>query len=309
MTPLPWQVPPPLRAGDPIVVVAPSGPADAAAVEAGLAWLRARYQVRFRHDLQARQGFLAGSDERRLAEFTEALNEVDARAIVAIRGGYGAMRILSGLPFEAVVGNPRWLVGFSDLTALHAAWARARVASLHGDMVATLGRVGSENGAPARARWQAALEGAQIVVSGVGTTKGLGKGRLLGGNLAVLSALVGTPYAVDLRGAILLLEDVGERPYRVDRMLTQLELAGAFDHLAGVALGTFDRCESGPDGTAVGAILGERFGGRGFPVVTGLPIGHGGENWPVRLGVDTVLDGGHGTLVQDAVSDPSGESP
>jgi muramoyltetrapeptide carboxypeptidase len=187
------------------------------------------------------------------------------------------------------------LVGFSDITALHAALQAAGRVSVHGPVVTQLATQPSsivervfailEDGAAA----PAPIDGTPVV-------GGIAEGPLLGGNLSVLTRLLGTPWLPDLTGAILLLEDVGERPYRIDRMWTHLRLAGVFERVVGLALGDFTDCED-PDGDfTLREILWSLAGETGLPCVGGLPIGHGAVNVPVALGTRVRLDGGAGTL-------------
>lgn len=263
-----------------------------------MARLGARYKLRFDEGIFAKKGFLAGDDERRRAELLRALHDPEVEAIVAARGGYGATRLLEGLEPKQVAAARKLLVGFSDITALHALWARAGLRSIHGPMVARLGA--KDEGY--LLRWIDAVEGAvheplrglRPIAEGRG---GAVRGPLLGGNLAVLSALVGTPFAPPLDGAILFLEDVGERPYRVDRMLTTLKQAGWLERLAGVALGAFTDSGPGPDAVAIDEVLADRLEGLGIPVVSGLPAGHVEDNLELPLGAMVRLDAAAGTLI------------
>jgi len=288
-----------LRPGDRVVVVAPSSPFDPAELAAGVEALRARYDVRHAPDIVERHGYFAGDDARRLRELRGAIEDDTVAAIVAARGGYGATRLLPELPAALIAKHPKLLLGFSDLTALHALWARAALGSIHGPMVATLGRVGG-----------LALERVLAAVEGAGGTRfsglralagGRAAGRLVGGNLAVLAALAGTPYAPPLEDSVLFLEDIGERPYRVDRMLTTLHQAGWLAQVRAIALGAFTDAAPGPDGVTIEQVLHERLAGLGVPVVAGLPCGHVDDNHPLVLGARVVIDAEHGTLVPEAL--------
>jgi len=269
--------------------VAPSSPFQAEELKRGLALLSERYQMSHAPSLFERHGFLAGTDGRRLAELQAAIDDPNVDAIMAARGGYGATRLLDALELAPLQQHPKLLVGFSDITALHAVWARAGVGSIHGPMVAAVGR-GTEQ---QLLRLIDAIEGRFVrELPGLRTlVRGHARGPLLGGNLAVLSALVGTPFMPDLRGAVLLLEDIGERPYRIDRMLTSLRQSGAFDGVAGILLGAFTNAEPGSDGVTVDDVLLDRLGSLGVPVLAGAPIGHVDENEPVPLGTIASLDG------------------
>lgn len=275
--------------------MAPSGPFDEVAFDAGVAFLRTRYEVRVDDEVRAKKGYLAGDDARRLAELHRALDEEGTRAIVCARGGFGATRLLDALDVEQVRRAKKLLVGFSDVTALHALWARAELGSMHGPMVAWLGRA-NEDG---RADWVAALEGRTLHARGLrAVVRGRAEGVLLGGNLAVLAALVGTPYSPPLEGAVLFLEDVGEAPYRIDRTITQLRQAQWFRGVRAIVLGDFVRCAPGDHGVSVEEVLEERLGDLGVPVVAGLCAGHGATNHALPFGARVVVDADAGTLVE-----------
>ncbi len=322
--PSPYLIPAPLAPGDRIALIAPSGPFDHAEFRAGAELLATRYAPSWQPDVFASERYLAGSDERRARELRAAIEDPAVRAIVAVRGGYGATRLLDVIDPQTVRASPKLLVGLSDMTALHALWARAGVGSIHGAMVAALGRSLDEHSAeqrPAEQRpadqcvadqcvadqfheWCDGMEGRfRDPLRGRETiSPGVAEGRLVGGNLAVLCALLGTPYAPPRQGCILFLEDVGEAPYRVDRMLTSLRQAGWFEQVAGVALGAFTRCDGsgGPPGAcglgACDTVLRERLEGLGVPVLAGIPAGHLKTNPMLPLGRLATLDADAQTL-------------
>jgi muramoyltetrapeptide carboxypeptidase len=292
--------PPRLRAGDVIRVVAPSGPVPRDAFESGLAVLRARYDVRFDEALFTRDGFLAGSDERRLDELRAALADPAARAVMMARGGYGLMRLLPFLDPAVLRAAPRPLVGFSDGTALLAFAARAGVAAIHGPVVTQLG------GLPATDQ-QALIQLLEAPAPGVLLTDldelipGRVRGPLLGGNLEIFSRLLGTPFLPDLLGAILFIEDSGERPYRLDRLITHLDLAGVFGAVSAVVVGDFSGCQE-PELLREGIpradeVLQERLSRLPIPVVLGAAVGHGARNLSLPYGCLAELDTRSGTLV------------
>jgi muramoyltetrapeptide carboxypeptidase len=284
-----FQPPPALRPGDRVAVIAPASGFERGAFETGLSLLSARYRIEHGNDLFERARYLAGSDARRLAELTGALADPDIKAVFCARGGYGATRLLTRLDASGPAGAPKPFVGFSDVTALHL-WLQAHGrASIHGPVVTQLGRLPPataerlfsllEASAPARA-----LEGTDSYVGGTA------EGPLLGGNLSVLTRLLGTPFMPPLDGAILLLEDQGERPYRLDRMWTHLHQAGVFARVRGIALGTFTACEE-PEAPYTSAdVLRELAAESGVPCAAGFPIGHGDANEPVPLGVRVRLE-------------------
>lgn len=288
-----------LRPASHIRVIAPASPFPAEDFARGVARLEERYQVSYSPSIRAREGFLAGDDARRLAELRTALQDPDVDAIVAARGGYGVTRLLPYLSIDDIREARKLLVGFSDLSALHASFQRAGLRSLHGSMVAGLGRASETE----LARWIAAVEGEPPApFEGLETIAGgVAEGPLVGGNLAVLCALIGTPHAPPLDGAVLLLEDVGERPYRIDRMLTTLRQAGWLHRVAAIALGEFTACEAGPDGREITDVLHERLGDLGIPVVGGLPSGHGDENVELPLGAPARVSAGHLSFLEGCV--------
>ena len=285
---------PRLRQGSHVRVIAPASPFPPGDFERGVARLAERYRVTYRDDILARRGYLAGDDPRRLAELEEALADPDVDAIVAARGGFGVTRLLPFVLPENVRAANKLLVGFSDLTGLHALFARAGLRSIHGPMVCALGRAE----APEVERWIATVEGAPHPPLGglACVASGAAEGPLLGGNLALLAALAGTPHAPPIDGAILFLEDVGEAPYRVDRMLTTLREAGWLARVAAIALGGFTSCNPRDDGVTVEEVLADRLGDLGVPVVSGVPAGHGRENLALPLGAPVRLDATEGTL-------------
>ncbi len=299
----PFTRPRALRPGDVVEVVAPAGPVPADRFAAGCAKLANRYQLRIPSCLTSPNGehgagFLAGSDDHRAAELHAALSADDSRTIWAARGGYGALRIaprLASIDRSALVGTPRLIIGFSDVTIVHAWAASQRVATVHGPVLTQLGELPDEDVAACLAVLESPAPPPPL--TGLTTLAGgRAHGLLLGGNLATLASLVGTPFFPRLDGAVVLLEDVGERPYRVDRFLTQLLWAGAFDGVAGFVLGDFVRCEDPQGQVDVRSVLEERLARLGVPVLAGAPIGHGARNRAVPLGGRVELDGALGVV-------------
>ncbi|HTJ36156.1 MAG TPA: LD-carboxypeptidase [Dactylosporangium sp.] len=280
-----------LEPGDIVRLVSPSGPAAPERVDRGVelleGWgLRAEPAP---HVLD-RRGYLGGTDDARLDDLNAALADPRVRAVICTRGGYGVQRIVDGVRF----GEPKPIVGFSDITALQlAAWRHGRWPSVHGPGGAWLDA--RTPAASAESLRRALMTGGPLTVHGTPTPGGgRAEGVLLGGNLAMLVSTIGTADLPDLDGAVLLLEDVGEAPYRIDRMLTQLLRSGALAGVRGIALGQFTECAG--TGSAED-VLAERLGGLGVPVLAGLPIGHGEGQETVVVGAPAVLDAGAGTLV------------
>jgi muramoyltetrapeptide carboxypeptidase len=275
-------------------LVAPSSPFDAADFERGVAHLRERYDVQFDRGILERSGYLAGDDARRLTELQRAIDDPTLDAVIAARGGYGATRLLARLDASALATRAKLLVGYSDITALHALWARHGLVSIHGNMVAALGR--AEDALVQR--YLRALEGDfPAVHTGLTTiARGSAEGVLWGGNLTVLTALLGTPHALSGRGAVLFFEDIGERPYRIDRMLTTWRDADAFEGVAAIVLGAFVQGDPGPDGVTAADVLAERLGDLGMPVVSGLPAGHLEDNAELPFGRRVRVNADRGEL-------------
>lgn len=287
-------IPPPLRPGATVRVIAPASPFDRTLALRGIAFLGERYRVQFDWGIFERDGFLAGSDERRRAELQRALAAPEVSAVIAARGGYGITRIAGGVDFSGLRRSPKWLVGFSDVTALHVEAAAAGVASLHAHHAAGLGR----GDAHARAGWLRALEEplAARELRGDALTSGVVRGPLVGGNLTVLFTCAVTGRLRLPRGAILAVEDVTEASYRVDRMLSALRLGGHLKGVAGIAAGTFTDCPAGPHRVPVEQVLARELEALGVPVVSGLPFGHDLPNEPLLLGAEAELDAETGRL-------------
>lgn len=287
--------------GDTVAVVAPASPVRfperlAAGVALVEGWgLRARVMPHV-HD---QAGFLAGSDEDRLADLHAAWADPVVRAIWCARGGYGCSRLAGRLDGDLLRADPKPLIGFSDVTALHLALDRHGLVSLHGPTGEwDAARTGADAAASLR-RALTATEPLGAVATGTMQTlvPGRAEGPMVGGNLALVAAAVGTADAPDCTDRLLLLEDVGERPYRVDRMLRQILGAGLLDRAAGLVFGTFVRCEEAhrPSAT-VEEVLTEFADEVGLPAVAGAPLGHGPGQLTAPLGVAAALDADRGTL-------------
>jgi muramoyltetrapeptide carboxypeptidase len=297
----------PLRIGDPVQLVAASsaleGQAAAERLQAGCAvlagWgLQLPDPDRIEQLLLGRRwGYLAGSDAERLADLTDAT----AALLACVRGGWGSARLLEHSPNLP----DRWLLGFSDVTSLlWAQCAQGRSGAIHGPLLTTL----AAEPPWSQERLRQLLFGHRLPpLKGRGLGGGRSHGRLLAGNLTVATHLIGTRLMPPLEGTILVLEDVGESPYRIERMLTHWRLSGALQKLAGIGFGRFSDCDDASDpeaeaDTAAGRrfsldqVLKERTADLGIPVVVGLPVGHGPGNAALPLGVRACLDGDAGSL-------------
>ena len=248
-------------------------------------------------NIRSQLGYLAGSDAERLHDINAAFASDEIDAVWCVRGGYGSMRLLATLDYEALRRHPKPVIGFSDITALHSAIHRqCQIVTFHSPtarskltefsrsslMRALVEQTDSCGSAPT----------AQVLRPGRAT------GRLVGGNLALVTALLGTPYAPDFEGAILILEDIGEAVYRIDRMLTQLLLAGALQRCAAIVAGNFrpPRDEIALDNRTVNDVLLEAAEAAGIPCLAGAPFGHIADQWTIPLGAMAELDTAARTL-------------
>jgi muramoyltetrapeptide carboxypeptidase len=286
-----------IKKGARVGIAAPAGPVNPESLEAGIGMLRKLgFEPVAADDLTRRKGYLAGDDERRAQELMGLIRDPEIDAILCARGGYGCHRIMSQLDPVAVRKAAKPLMGYSDITTL-LLWQRraAGLMGFHGPMLERP----EELSADARRAMVAALQGigppAPLV--GKALAGGWGEGRLTGGSLALVVASLGTPWEIDTQDAILLLEEVNEAPFRLDRMLQQLRAAGKLDGLVGVGVGSLTDCGSElyPTPTPL-EVIEEILEPLGIPIVAGLPFGHCADNHPWPLGARAAIDGGRGEI-------------
>jgi muramoyltetrapeptide carboxypeptidase len=287
--------PRPLHPGDTIGVAAPASPFNRADLERGVASLESMgYQVRIPENLFVRNGYLAGSDRDRAALLMELFSDDSIAAVFCARGGFGSMKLLPLLDFEAMGRHPKIFLGYSDITTLVVSlYQKCRMVTFHGPHVTTLKRP--------------CLETDSALINAVGSGDALafrpsgpvvlnaGKacGPVLGGNLTNLAHLTGTPFAPSFNEHLLFLEDRGEAPYRIDRMLSHLSLGGLLEGVSGVILGSFQDCGSIED---VYRIVKEAFRGTDIPILAGFDFGHGTPNLTLPIGLEAELDTEEGCL-------------
>jgi muramoyltetrapeptide carboxypeptidase len=288
-------IPPFLQPGAKVSVVATSGAVkELAALEKGVEIWRSRgYRVEFSENWANRLGYLAGSDDQRRQALAQAWQDPDCQAILCARGGYGSARLLENWTWPKT--NPKWLIGFSDVTGILWSLAKQGISGVHGPVLTTL----AQESPPSLDRLFSLLEGRPLApLTGQGWGGGKVQGRLLPANLTVATHLLGTSVQPSLEGVILALEDVTEAPYRIDRMLTQWRMLGAFSRVKGILLGRFSRCTpaSGSDSQTVEAVLRERLGDLGIVVISELPFGHDGDNAALPVGTMVELDGDQGNV-------------
>jgi len=296
--------PPVLRQGDCVGLVAPSSPFEQSAFKAGIRFLRDEgFQARQLPDLlERRQGFLAGGDQERADEFHRMFEDPEVRAVFAVRGGYGAQRILDRLDGALIRGNPKIFMGYSDATCLLTFLLQtARLVCFHGPFV---NEMGSLSDVTRNCLFRLLTRPEPLGPMPLGELrwirKGLSRGPVVGGNLSLLCSTLGTAWELETAGRILFLEDRGEKPYKVDRMLVQLRQAGKLSSIAGLLLGEFQGEKAderkGSEGKTVEEVLRENAKGLDVPVACGLPLGHGEHNVPLPLGVVAEIDGSQGRV-------------
>jgi muramoyltetrapeptide carboxypeptidase len=290
--------PPPLGIGARVAMVCPSGPLNgphelerSVSNAESLGW-----QVQVGGHVLARSGYVAGDDAQRGDDLVRAMLDDDVDGIWCIRGGYGAARLLPRVQEALPRMQPKALIGYSDITALHAAWHGAGLVSFHGPTArsslssfsrAALVSIVQQGASPT---WQA--PDALVLRGGAAT------GRLAGGNVALLASLCGTPWAPSFRDAIVVLEDINEAVYRVDRLITQLRLAGVFDGCRGLAVGHFTDCpDTTGDGTqTIAGLVAALADDLRVPALFGIPVGHIEQQWTIPLGAGATLDADARTL-------------
>jgi muramoyltetrapeptide carboxypeptidase len=283
----------PLESGARVALIAPAGPLQKPEELA-----RAQGNVRafgwepivFPH-ASDRIGYLAGNDRDRLDDINAALRDPGIDALWCLRGGYGMIRILAGVDYDALSRTPKVIIGYSDITALHAALQRkCRIITYHGptarEALSDFSRDSFERAIVQQTDSLGAVSKAREINAGEA------EGRLVGGNLAVLASLCGTPFMPDITDGILILEDINEPVYRIDRMLQQLKLSGALTGCKAIAFGECVKCpdDAGGGGRAFDDVLGEIAQALGVPCIAGIPVGHIDAQWTLPLGATATLD-------------------
>ena len=285
-----------LKKGDTVAVVAPAGPVDPETLEKGLKILRKmKLEPVLGQHVFSKRGYLAGRDEDRADDLMSMFENKDVKAIICARGGYGVNRLLPLLKPNIIRKNPKILVGASDITLLLLYLAKkCSLVAFHGPMVG--GNFGQYGMKKTKQQFHDLLtgqpEGKTLVSSQAKVLRpGVGKGKITGGCLTLLCRSLGTPYEIQTRNKILLIEDVNEAPYRIDGMLWQLKTAGKFKDVKGIILGEMVNCHPKKSGNgAMAQYYQEMFNGLTVPIVTNFPVGHGKEMWTLPFGVDATLN-------------------
>jgi muramoyltetrapeptide carboxypeptidase len=294
------QVPPSLMPGDLLYVISPSGGLQVSEqFEAGVAiWRERGYQLHLCEGYDKRWGYLAGPDEQRRQQLMSALQNPDCKGILCSRGGYGGTRLLEGWQWPAQENLAcKWLIGFSDITSLLWSFSKQGVSGVHGPVLTTLAAE-PDWSIKRLFDWVEKHEIAPLKGRGWPCCGGKAQGLLLPGNLCVATHLLGTAAEPDLTDVILAFEDVGEAPYRLDRMLTQWRAMGRLSQVKGIALGRFSGwapTKAGPT-LSVDEVMRDRLGNLGIPIVADFPFGHDGENAALPVGLPVELNGDTGML-------------
>ena len=292
--------PPPLVPGDTIGLVTPSSPMQEGRLELGVRYLKEKgFKTKVGHHVHDATRFMAGDDNDRAEDVMAFFHDDEVKAIMATGGGYGAQRILPLLDYDVIRAHPKWVTGFSDTTALQAGLLKkAGLASCTGFVFRDL------DGHPIDPlidkTLMACLTGeAYHIEEGISVRSGIVKGPLVGGNLGCISVLMGTPFEPDFRGSILLVEEVWSEPYKIDSMLSQLELAGVFNNIAGLIWGQFERCDAqhfpDRDGT-VDDIIDEWSQRINVPCIKEFPYSHRDRRCALPIGKEVTLNADVGKL-------------
>ena len=280
-----------LKPGDLIGVAAPSARFDEKLFAKGVECIKKMgFRVRVPKGIFGELRYLAGADQDRAGVINELFSDPEVKGIISVRGGFGAMRILDLLDWEAIQENPTLFMGFSDASALISGLiSKAGLKAVHGPNLVSLAKAGKgtldgfHRAVTGQVR-QIAVDQGKCLRSGEAT------GQLVGGNLATLVHMVGTRFQPEFDNGILFIEDVGEPAYKIDRMLSQMKMAGMFDRIKGVVTGSFEDCAN-PE--YIPQIVGEVFGALDIPVLMGLPAGHGEVNLSLPMGEAVSLDAGN----------------
>ena len=290
------RIPARLKPGDTIGVVAPAGPFDRQTFLRGVRIIEDMgFNIFTPPGLFEKNRYLAGSDNHRVQFVNQLFADTSVDAIICARGGYGSMRILPLLDFDAIQNNPKAFIGFSDITILLSVlFSRCNLVTFHGPVVTSLADASEETKSSLLSNVTSDNNLEIKLLSGKTIIPGVATGEVCGGNLTMLCHLVGTPFAPDFENKVLFLEDRGEAPYRIDRMLVHMVLAGCFKGLSGIILGTFEEC--GPIEDVIKIIL-EVFEKYSIPVLAGLDAGHGRHNLTIPLGIEATLDADRHSLI------------
>ncbi len=278
-----------LEPGDTIGVIAPAGPVAQEEIQPTIDLLYKKgYHIHEASNLFNRKGYLAGHDEARLDDLHSMFSDQDIKAIFCARGGYGSIRILDKIDYDLIFDNPKIIVGYSDITALlFAIFHRTGLVTFHGPMLRDLAQDDGDNLGDFLELASSSTPRIYDLSGGMVLSQGRTRGMVLGGNLSIISSLMGTPFMPMMKGAILFIEDKDESLYRIDRMLSHLRQGGIIDGLSGIIAGRFVGCGDISD---INELLKDLTSGTDIPVINGLLVGHDRENRTIPIGLHAELD-------------------
>lgn len=286
-----YVAPPNLHKGDKIIITAPAGRIVPEKISRAEEYLQAEgFRVDIMPHATGNYFMFSGTDEERLADLQQAMDDPECRAILIARGGYGLVRILDKLDMRGFLNSPKWVIGFSDVTCLHARLQGFNFQSIHGPMTGAFLNPGDSGVLPLLDMLKGQRLSLEIATHRL-NRQGKSEGLLIGGNLSILSSLIGSPDEPETDGKILFLEDVGEYLYRIDRMLYSLKRAHKLDNLSGMVVGGFTDMKDGEPGIAMQAeeLIRQIVEDYDYPVCFGFPAGHLDYNYPMVLGAKVSL--------------------
>jgi len=300
-----------LSKGDTIGVISPSGPVDEDKLKTGLdALIQLGYRTKIGKHVRGKWGYLAGKDEERLEDLHWAFSDDEIDAIFCSRGGYGTNRIIEGVDFELIKSNPKILLGFSDITGLHIPiFQETGLVVFQGPMVVSNWGKGIDE--YSRSNLFGIISSSEPIGQVINPKNepdlgfcgsGSASGQLIGGNLSLLITTLGTPYEIDTCGKILVIEDVGEEPYKIDRYLTHLHNTGKFDKISGLVIGSFTDCcvaDSQTNSFDIDQVLDDFLEKIRCPVIKGLVFGHSGTTMTIPIGINASIDADDGRFTID----------
>lgn len=284
-----------LQPGDKIIIVSPAGKVNETYILPAVKWLEGRgYRIELGENIFASHFQYAGTDSQRCSDMQKALDDKDAKAIICSRGGYGTVRIINRLDFSTFMNHPKWIIGFSDITIMHACLNNRRVATIHGVMPKYFFDIkGSPNESLITLMKILTGEKVSYTIRGSDYNRpGKISAELTGGNLSIISSMFGTCCELNSKGKILFIEDVDEFLYHADRMMYQLNMSGKLSKLAGLVIGNFTdmKDNESPFGKTIHEIISEAAGNYNYPVCFGFPAGHDEKNLALVFGKKWEID-------------------
>jgi len=281
--------PPRLEPGDTIGIIAPAGPVDRDEIQPAINLLKERgYHPLLSLNLFKKKGYLAGRDEARLDDLHSMFSDNSVKAILCARGGFGTIRLLDRIDYDIIINNPKIIAGYSDITSLlFALLKKTGLITFHGPVLRDLAHDPRNNLGGLLEMASSDAPKAIDLSGGTALKRGKAGGPVIGGNLSLITSIIGTPFMPMMKDAILFVEDKGEPLYRIDRMLNHLKLSGVVEGLSGLIAGSFTDCGGIED---INRLLKDITAGLAIPVISGLPVGHDIENKTIPMGIHAEID-------------------